>query len=499
MKLSARLILLLTFAVSFVMVMASLLLLRQRENTLQEAARDEVRAHALTLKIALEEDYLTGRTLDAQRLINRLGENAGISSVVLFDAAGEIIAISNALASEEFKYLSEARQAIASGKPIEIGRSIGGEDYFSLVMPLQVENRRVGALEIVQPISFVKAHLAKARRDIVITVLLLFITILSVVTLVMRHNLARPIQKLLDGAVAVGHGDLNYRVAVRPHWGELAQLAQEFNRMADSLDEQRRAAAREAEEKLGLERRLRHSEHLAALGRMAAGVAHEMGAPLQVIDGRAKQLLNHPESPVEARQRNLTIIRNQTERITRIIRQMLNLSRPYHLRLERIRLALPARETLELIEAQAASARVEIEFVGAEDVEVEADQGLLEQVLLNIYRNAIQAMPQGGRLRIECLAGALTKDGQPFAALRCSDTGSGIAPEHLAHVFDPFFTTKEVGQGTGLGLPISNRIIADHNGWIEAANGTDGGAVFTVYLPQVVQTIRQEPVEGVLV
>ncbi len=489
---------LLTFAVSLVMVVASLIMLRQRENALQEAARDEVRAHALTLKIALEEDYLTGRTLDAQRLINRLSENTGVYSVVLFDAAGKIIAISNALAPEEFKFLNEARQVIASGQSIGIGRSIGGEDYFSLVMPLQVDDRRVGALEIVQPISFVKDDLTKARLDIAITVLLLFLTILFVVTLVMRHNLAKPIQKLLDGAVAVGHGDLSYRVTVRGRRGELAQLAQEFNRMADSLAEQRRTAVRETEEKMTLERRLRHSEHLAALGRMAAGVAHEMGAPLQVIDGRAKQLLNQSEPAVETRQRNLTIIRNQAERITRIIRQMLNLSRPYNLRLQRIALALPAAETIELIEAQAASAGVEIEFTGDQHVEVEADQGLLEQVLLNLYRNAIQAMPLGGRLRIECLADAVTKDGQRFAALRCSDTGSGIAPEHLAHVFDPFFTTKEVGQGTGLGLPISNRIIADHNGWIEAANRAGGGAVFTVYLPQAAQIVRQALAEGVL-
>src|SRR6185436_8364991 len=166
--------------------------------------------------------------------------------------------------------------------------------------------------------------------------------------------------------------------------------------------------------------------------------------------------------------------------------------------LQRIAFALPATETIELIEAQAASAGVEIEFTGDQHIEVEADQGLLEQVLLNLYRNAIQAMPLGGRLRIECLADAVTKDGQHFAALRCSDTGSGIAPEHLAHVFDPFFTTKEVGQGTGLGLPISNRIIADHNGWIEAANGAEGGAVFTVYLPQAAQMVRQELAEGVL-
>src|SRR5215831_14265109 len=138
MKLSARLILLLTFSVGVVMVVGSLITLRQREVALLDAARDEARVHAVTLKIALEEDYLAGRSLDAQRLINRLRENTGIYSVVLFDPAGEIAAISNTLAPEEFKYLNEARQVMATGRDIEIARSVSGEDYYSTIMPLQV-------------------------------------------------------------------------------------------------------------------------------------------------------------------------------------------------------------------------------------------------------------------------------------------------------------------------------------------------------------------------
>jgi signal transduction histidine kinase len=484
MKLSARLILLLTFAVSVVMVVASLITLRQREAALLEAARDEVRAHAVTLQIALEEDYLTGRSLDAQRLINRLRVNTGIYSVTLFDAAGEIIAISNTFAPEEFKYLSEARQAMASGKAIEIGRSVSGGDYFSMVLPLQAQGKPVGAIEIVQPISFVKADIARARRHIAITALLLFPTILLVVALVTRYNLALPIHELLDGAVAVGRGDLNYRVRVRSRGGELASLAREFNRMADSLAEQRGAAVREAEERLALERKLRHAEHLAAVGRLAAGVAHEMGAPLQVIDGRAKQLLQNTEAAVETRQRNLTIIRRQAERITRIVRQLLNLSRPHHLRLQRVDLAGLIEETATLVETMAESAGVGIEIPRERDIFVDVDRELTQQVLLNVFRNAIQAMPLGGRLRIELWKDAAEKDGRRFAAARVTDTGAGIAPEDLPKIFDPFFTTKEVGQGTGLGLPVSNRIIEDHEGWIEAANGADCGAIFTIYLPQ---------------
>ena len=160
--------------------------------------------------------------------------------------------------------------------------------------------------------------------------------------------------------MALGRGDLNYRGVAPSGGGELASLAREFNRMADRLAEQRQSALREAEERLALERKLRHSEQLAAVGRLAAGVAHEMGAPLQVIDGRAKQLLNHPDAD-ETRQRNLIIIRNQADRIARIVRQLLNLSRPHKLHFRKVELTPLVEETVELIETQAESAGVEIE------------------------------------------------------------------------------------------------------------------------------------------
>jgi signal transduction histidine kinase len=483
MKLSARLILLLTFSVSVVMAVASLITLRQRESALLDAARDEARVHAVTLQIALEEDYLTGRSLDAQRLINRLRENTGVYSAALFDATGEIVAISNTLAPEEFRYLNEAREVMATGKGVEIIRSISGEDYFSMILPLQVHGQRVGAIEIVQSISFVKADIARARFHVLITTLLLFGAILLAVAAVTRYSLARPIHELLGAAVALGRGDLNYRVAAPPGGGELASLAREFNRMADRLAEQRQSTLREAEERLALERKLRHSEQLAAVGRLAAGVAHEMGAPLQVIDGRAKQLLNHPDAQTETRQRNLTIIRNQAERIARIVRQLLNLSRPHKLHFRKVELTPLVEETVELIETQAESAGVEIE-VRRQYAVIEADPELIQQVLLNVFRNGIQAMPQGGRLRVECLKDVGERGRRSLAALRVSDTGVGIAPEYLPNIFDPFFTTKEVGHGTGLGLPISSRIVEEHDGWIEAENGPEGGAVFTIYLPQ---------------
>lgn len=286
--------------------------------------------------------------------------------------------------------------------------------------------------------------------------------------------------------MAVGRGDLDYRVIVSRSGSELAKLAREFNRMADSLSEQRMNLKREAEERISLERQLRHTERLAAVGHLAAGVAHEMGAPLQVIDGRAKQLQQNPEAPIETRQRNLTIIRNQADRITRIVRQLLNLSRPFTLHAQAFSLEQLMRDTAELLESQAEKARVEIEVRPAPPgaCRVMADPELIHQVVMNVCQNAIQAMPDGGRLTLECFPYQAEQDRKRFVAVRILDTGSGIAPEHITQIFDPFFTTKEVGSGTGLGLAVSRRIVEEHQGWMEAANREAGGAVFTIYLPE---------------
>lgn len=494
MKISTRLILLLTISVTIVMLIASLISLRQKETRLLEAARDVSRAHALTLKIALEEDYMTGRTLDARRLISRLRENTGVFSVLLFDDKGTLSAISNDLVPDDVRYIEEARRVINTGVQIEIERSIGGEDYFSIIMPLRV-NREVpgqpgqtqgfGAIEIIQPISFVHTHILRARRHLAITTLLLGLTIFIVVALVTRFSLSKPIRELLAGAMAVGRGDLDFRVRASQRGSELSDLASEFNRMADRLSEQRLSLKREAEERLSLERRLRHTERLASIGHLAAGVAHEMGAPLQVIDGRARQLQLQPEAQLGVRQRNLTIIRTQAARITRIVRQLLDLSRPFVLNQQRVEIEQLIRDTAELLESQAEKSQVRIITPAAEQKghRITADPELIHQVLLNIFQNGIQAMSNGGELTIECRSATLGGDEREFVAIRISDTGSGIAPENLTRIFDPFFTTKEVGSGTGLGLAVSRRIVEEHSGWMEAENRPSGGAVFTVYIP----------------
>lgn len=480
MGIGARLILVLTLATAAIMAVAGFMLLRQRDAALQTAMRTELRAHALTLQIALQEDYEAGRIADAQRLIDHLSDNPKVYAVVLFDAEGRVAMLSDPLIPEEIHYPVEVRHVIATGETIELDRSINEQEVFSILMPIRVGARNYGAFEIAQPASFVKAEIAHSRSSIAAITFLLFVAIFLVVLIVTRTSLSRPVKELLRGAAAVGQGDFDYRVIVPKRGGEFARLAKDFNRMADSLSEQRQAARREAEERLDLERALRRSERLAFIGRIATGVAHEIGAPLNVIYARAGQLLTLVDGPLNARQRHISIIRAQSERITRIVRELLDLAHPVELRKDRIDLSNLIAGSVELIETEAARANVVVETRIPDGVMIHVDRESLQQVLMNIYLNAIQAMPKGGRLQIEC---RYVKNDRTFVAVRISDTGPGILPEHIGHIFEPFYTTKKVGHGTGLGLAVVGRIIEEHGGRIDAANNPESGASFTIYLP----------------
>jgi two-component system, NtrC family, sensor kinase len=504
------LILLLTLAVCAVMATASYFFLQQRVRELEAATKKEVKAHAITLQVALEEYYANGRQEEIQRLINRIAKTSTDIEigVIVFDRNGAVKLVSESIEHDNLTDSKEARAVIAGSEDIFIERLLHNEKVLSLIHPIILNGERIGAMELTLPVSFIEQNYRDAQRDTLMMLGLLCAVIFLVVGLVTRYSITRPIQALLSGADELGRGNLSHRVQMPDGAGELTVLARAFNQMADSLAEQRQQVEREAEERLALERQLRHHERLAVVGQVAAGIAHELGAPIQVIDGRAKQLQDGNASP-EKLQRNLSIIRAQAERITRMVRNLLNLARPHYPHLRPVDLRKVVNTTLEALETQFVQAGIHVEHESGAQVLAHADGDLLQQVLLNICVNALHAMPQGGRLRVTyedglnslaaqtpapgvdgavCLSRNLplpTRQTCEYAVVRLYDTGQGIPPQHLEKVFNLFFTTKEVGKGTGLGLPVSCRIIEEHGGWIEAANWRNGiarGAVFSIYL-----------------
>jgi signal transduction histidine kinase len=482
MKTSARLILILTIAVGVLMSAGGYFILHQRGKALDEAMRSEVRAHAVTLRIALERLYRVGNPTDAQELIDRMSENQRIYGVVLFSNDGQVSMVSNELVADEIKFPPELNRVLATGETVETRRVIDNQEVFSILMPINVGEVREAVFEIALPMVFIKEDYAAARREIVFFALLLFLTIIFVVIVVTRYSVLRPIDELLQGARALGRGDLNYRVIVPANDNEFAMLEREFNRMADNLEEQRNNADREMEQRLKLERQLRHTENLASVGRLAAGVAHELGTPLNVIEVRAEQILQDLDDSKDRRRRHATIILTQVERITNIVRQLLHLARPYNIQRVVVDLSELISSTLEMLETKLQPASIISEFNSQREARISGDREFLRQVFINLIVNAIHAMPEGGRLRIDYRNDPIEKDGRRFIAVRISDTGTGIEEENFPFLFDPFYTTKEVGSGVGLGLPVSRRIIEEHKGWIDVENNSDGGATFTVYL-----------------
>jgi signal transduction histidine kinase len=231
--------------------------------------------------------------------------------------------------------------------------------------------------------------------------------------------------------------------------------------------------------------RMKERDRLAALGQMAAGLAHEIRNPLGSIKGAAQYL-----QPVEGQQPEgstrefLGIIVEEVDRLNKIVSQFLDYARPYRGEQSPLDVNDVVRKTLNLIERERSGSHVEIVMNLLDGLPpVRADAQQLRQVILNLTLNAFDAMPQGGRLQVTTSLRRSTRRGAAaaFLEIRIRDDGIGIPLADLRNLFIPFFTTKE--KGTGLGLPISQRIIENHGGTIEVRSQPGSGATFTVLLP----------------
>jgi signal transduction histidine kinase len=352
--------------------------------------------------------------------------------------------------------------------------------------------------------GYIDAEVTATARRIFPLFLLLVVGVAIGVRLAIEQIVVRPLRRLLEGIDAVGKGDLS-RVILAERDDEIGTLAGRFNAMTGSLREAREEAERAASARLGLEARLRQSEKLATIGQMAAEIAHEVGTPLNVIGGRARTMARKAEKAVDKSAetpdapagldagevvKNATIIGDEVSRITKIIRQVLDFSRPRGPTVTRVRLGAVVAEALEFLREPIRRQGIAVDLRTTPAApEVPGDPDQIQQVCLNLVMNAIHAMPNGGTLRVATEQVVRRKEGldlappAEYAVLVITDSGSGIPPADREKIFEPFFTTKDEGQGTGLGLAVSHGIVKDHDGWIEVDSPAAGGAEFRVYLP----------------
>jgi signal transduction histidine kinase len=333
------------------------------------------------------------------------------------------------------------------------------------------------------------SHLSAYAHENFVRILILEGVILLTATLVLvlggRWLIQRPLDKLVAKTRQIGAGDLSGTLVLSGR-DELAKLATEINRMCGEIQAAQEAARKETERRLSAIEQLRHAERLTTLGRLSAGVAHELGTPLNVVAGRAK-LITDPALTREEIVESAGIIREQAGRMTKIIRDLLNFARRRHPKKSPADLEALVRRVVKMLEPAARKAGIACGIsTRAPVASVTVDEAQIEQVLMNLLVNGIEAMPNGGKLDV-----ALDTEDRPeelgrarkYVVLSVTDTGEGIEAENLHHIFEPFFTTKDVGKGSGLGLSIAHGIVKEHDGWIDVKSQPGSGTTFMVFLP----------------
>jgi len=346
-----------------------------------------------------------------------------------------------------------------------------------------VERIRVTAREIQ---LHVEANARKERSDIEgilnMSAVLLFVTLGTIVTAgtIINFKLARsivtPIHDLERITKKIARGDFAESIVVKGH-DEIAALAESFNQMEEKLDQTMTALDEIIKKLREKQSQLVEAEKLASIGKLAAGIAHEINNPLTSVLTFSNLMLEQcpPDDPRHPR---LKLMVKETERARNIIRQLLNFGRESVIKPVKINVNQPVTEITESLVAQEAFKDIELSMQLADGLpEVYADPAQLGQVVLNLLLNAVHAITPPGRIEV---ATALVNG---HIEVRFSDTGKGIPAENLHKIFDPFFTTKSASKGTGLGLAVSYGIIKKHGGDIAVESTVGKGTTFIVRMP----------------
>ncbi len=382
-----------------------------------------------------------------------------------------------------------ALDATPTGEAVtRIGRDDTGSERRLTYVPVEVDGPRRGYIELSESLLVEERHRREIVSNTVATTLALMLVSAALSIVLGFWLVGRPVRALAEKARRVGHGDFSGPVVLRQK-DELGELALEMNAMCDELVAAKDRVARETAARIVTLQQLRHADRLTTVGKLASGVAHELGTPLNVVSARASMIASGEATPTEATE-YARIIVDATKRMTAIIRQLLAFARrgTSGARATKDPIVL-VRESLDMLGAIAKKGRTTFEMRGTGDATVNVDAGQLQQVITNVVVNAIHASPDGGLVEVhvghERATPPLDHGGleSEFVCIAVRDRGHGIAPDALPHIFEPFFTTKDVGEGTGLGLSVSLGIVQEHGGWIAVDSAPGKGSTFRIYLP----------------
>jgi two-component system NtrC family sensor kinase len=403
--------------------------------------------------------------------------------------------------------------------------------------PLWHHGKIIGGIHLEAPIGDLMTNLLESKKIILTTIVFDAVVLIVFGSFLLSRVLVKPIKGLVRLTQKISDGDFSQKIEVSST-NEIGQLIGSFNRMIDRLKENQESLENYLESLESANKQLKQAqeelirtEKLASIGRFAAGVAHEVGNPLGAILGYASILQKEGMDREESKD-YLRRIEKEIERINRIVRELLDFARPSKFEIIEVEVNQVLESALSLLSYQKNFKNIETQLDLQPDLpRIRGDSSQLSQVFINIILNAIDAMPNGGLLRIETrthivesleverlqriyprrrksdpmesdyshmrktdpLAALLKKFsvGERLVKIQISDTGLGIKKEDLENIFDPFFTTKAPDKGTGLGLSISLRIVESLGGEIRVESEVEKGTTFEVYFPVATEGVME--------
>ncbi len=489
--------------ISMFLVNVVLIMLVQKSLLKSETARGALFLSSLEYRLSgeTEGDRLLKREVFKTKTASFVSD-WGVSALLVVHEDRETIFLDAAGGVPKQEMLWVTRNAVRTGRQIQhhYGSTWGifwtKPEYLILATPRRAEGRIRGGMCIALPLRSIYEQLRYFQQ--ILTVYILINTLIF--TLIGLYRLSkttvRPLHNLLERAEGYqGDGDVFFLDEKREN--EFSQLSRALNRMLYRISigkDELRATVRSLEkanrELKKAQNDIINAEKLASVGRLSAGIAHEIGNPAAIITGYL-DLLKREEIPETDKQEFIHRTEAEINRISRIIKQLLDFARPSDGDLQPVSVHHLLEDILEVFKYQPFLSKTALRLgLNAAADTVRADPGQLQQVFLNLIINAadaINSIPEkaDGELSIETENGSAQADaeGNPLLKVQFVDNGPGISSEHMATIFDPFFTTKEPGQGTGLGLSVCFTIIEAIGGKIKAVSEEGKGTAMILHLP----------------
>ncbi|OPL16849.1 MAG: hypothetical protein AVO39_00830 [delta proteobacterium MLS_D] len=440
------------------------------EQRLQEDVQLVARAIRLPVSYSLEKDRF-GSVSQALQSVFRIGRVYG---AYIYDADGKQIAAVGAV--EPRKPQKDLVEVVEGGERKGQYEKIEGRRVYSYFVPLfDSAGKSSGILQITRKESDFEKYIHVLRLWAAITLAAAGIFISAFVLFGFHRAAGQYFTKLIRSMARVRQGERDHRADPEGP-KEIADLARSLNEMLDSVNRYEREVAERRKQQEALENKLRQSEKMAAMGQLAAGVAHELGAPLSLIDGKAQRCLRDKEIS-EVHEKNFRDIRQQVQRMSEIVRQLLDFGKGAMREKRWTKAAQVAGSAVDIVKKEVGNT-IKIVTEGPEpDPMIFVDPLRFEQALINLLRNAAQA-ENVTMVRLGWQSGPNRE-----VIFTVEDNGSGIDQDIKSRIFEPFFSTRKNSANTGMGLSVVHGIIQEHEGAIEVVGTEMGGAGFRIELP----------------